>query len=103
MNSLTQEIAANASVLSEQDQKLALDFIKSLQTKLAHQQVSNSNVALTDAPQTEGAKMLHIMEDYGLLGCMEGDEQLSIATLSESALGMDWNREEEDKAWSKFQ
>jgi hypothetical protein len=27
--------------------------------------------------QTEGAKVLQIMEEYGLLGCMEGDGELS--------------------------
>lgn len=27
--------------------------------------------------QTEGAKVLQIMEEYGLLGCMEGDGTLS--------------------------
>lgn len=27
--------------------------------------------------QTEGAKVLQLMEEYGLLGCMEGDGTLS--------------------------
>lgn len=28
--------------------------------------------------QTEGAKMLNIMEKHGLLGCMQGDGSLSV-------------------------
>ncbi len=29
-------------------------------------------------PETEGAKLLNIMEKYGILGCMEGDGALSV-------------------------
>ncbi len=30
------------------------------------------------APETEGGKVLRILEQHGLLGCMEGDGQLSV-------------------------
>ena len=32
----------------------------------------------TIQPETEGGKLLRIMEEHGLLGCMEGDGNLSV-------------------------
>jgi Protein of unknown function (DUF2281) len=84
MNSLTQEIAARVSTLPEQKQQEALDFIEFLQIKLAREKAERSNADLLANPesqtdgQTEGAKMLHLLEAHGLLGCMEGDGKLSV-------------------------
>lgn len=83
MNLLTQEIAARASTLPEPKQQEALDFIEFLQTKLAREKAERNN-ATTLAnqesqanTQTEGAKVLQLLEAHGLLGCMEGDGKLS--------------------------
>jgi len=32
----------------------------------------------TISPETEGQKVLRILEEHGLLGCMEGDGRLSV-------------------------
>jgi len=32
----------------------------------------------TQMPETEGSKVLRILEQHGLLGCMEGSGQLSV-------------------------
>ena len=83
MNPLTHEIAARASTLPEQKQQEALDFIEFLQIKLTREKAERSNAALMAIPttqadsQTEGAKVLQLLEAHGLLGCMEDDGKLS--------------------------
>lgn len=83
MNLLTQEIAERASTLPEPKQQEALDFIEFLQIKLAREKANRSNETILANQenqanaQTEGAKVLQLLESYGLLGCMEGDGKLS--------------------------
>lgn len=75
MLSLAQEIAEKVSLLPEQEQQEVVDFVEYLSIKLERQKAKR--VLIDRDVKTEGAKMLGIMEDYGLLGCMEGDGNLS--------------------------
>jgi Protein of unknown function (DUF2281) len=79
MNISTQEIAAEISTLPEREQQEVFDFIEFLKLKLARQQSKRLliNQEIPVRQQTEGEKMLKILEIHGLLGCMEGDGMLS--------------------------
>ena len=82
MSLSAQEITARVLTLPEQEQQQALDFIEFLQKKLTREKLTSSSQAAANStnqakPPTEGAKILQIMEDFGLLGCMEGDGELS--------------------------
>ena len=79
MNISTQEIAAEISTLPEREQQEVFDFIEFLKVKLARQQ-SKRLLAKQETQarqQTDGERMLQILENHGLLGCMEGDGELS--------------------------
>jgi uncharacterized protein with von Willebrand factor type A (vWA) domain len=76
----TQEIATEISTLPEQEQQEVVDFVEFLKVKLARRQakrfLENHESQITQ--QTEGERVLAILERAGLLGCMEsGDENLS--------------------------
>ena len=79
MNISIQEIAAEISTLPEREQQEVFNFIEFLKVKLAQQQTRRlvTNQESQANQQTEGEKMLKILEDHGLLGCMEGDGKLS--------------------------
>ncbi len=57
------------------------------------------NVRLLEPVQLPSARraLVTILEDRPIAGVPEG------ALLSEAALGQDWNRPEEDQAWSRLQ
>ena len=59
--------------------KEVFDFIEFLKVKLARQQ-SKRLLAKQETQarqQADGERMLQILENHGLLGCMEGDGELS--------------------------
>jgi len=74
MSLSAQKITAQLLTLSEQEQQEAINFIEFLQHKSIQQPFAPENQVNT---QTEGAKVLQILEDYELLGCIEGDGHLS--------------------------
>ncbi len=77
MNLSAQEITAELFTLPEQEQQEVFDFIEFLKAKSARRQAKRflENPA---TQQTEGEKILAILERVELLGCMEGgDENLS--------------------------
>lgn len=77
MNTLTQEITDNAALLSDEEQKEALDFIKYLQAKSAR----HFNATITNQKQAVDSnnvsRIYQAFEQAGLIGCIETDEQLS--------------------------
>ena len=79
MNLSAQEIAVEISTLPEQEQQEVFDFIEFLKVKLARRQAKRFlvNQESQTTQQTEGAKVLQLLEVHGLLGCMEGDGKLS--------------------------
>lgn len=80
MNLSVQEITAELFDLPEQEQQEVADFIAFLKTKLAQQKVKRFVVNQKKQPvqQAEGERILAILENSGLLGCMENaDENLS--------------------------
>ena len=79
MNISTHEIAAEILTLPEREQQEVFDFIEFLKVKVARQQSKRllANQEIQANQQTEGEKMLQILETHGLLGCMEGDGNLS--------------------------
>jgi hypothetical protein len=80
MNVSIQEIAAEILTLPEQEQQEVVDFVGFLKTKLAHRQVKRylANPEGQVAQQTEGARVLQVLDEYGLIGCMKGcDGKLS--------------------------
>jgi hypothetical protein len=80
MNLSAQDITAEILTLPEQEQQEVADFIEFLKTKLARRQAKRFELH-QETPfnqQTEGARVLQVLEEVGLLGCMEGgDGQLS--------------------------
>ena len=76
MNLSAQEIAAEISTLPEQEQQEVFDFIEFLKVKLARRQAKRflTNQESQTNQQTEGARVLQVLDEYGLLGCMEGGD-----------------------------
>jgi 23S rRNA pseudoU1915 N3-methylase RlmH len=80
MNLSVQEIAAEISALPKQEQQEVVDFVEFLKIKLARRQAKCflENQESQSATQTEGERVLKILEKAGLLNCMKGgDEKLS--------------------------
>jgi len=76
MNLSAQDIAAKILTLPEQEQQEVADFIECLKTKLARRQTKQleSRQETLSNQQTEGARVLQVLEEVGLLGCMEGGD-----------------------------
>ncbi|MEI6336924.1 MAG: hypothetical protein WCS87_20380 [Methylococcaceae bacterium] len=76
MNLSAQDITAEILTLPEQEQQEVADFTEFLKTKLARQQAKRfESCQQTLSNQlTEGARVLQVLEDVGLLGCMEGGD-----------------------------
>ncbi len=76
MNVSVQEIAAEISTLPEQEQQEVVDFVGFLKAKLARRQAKRSlvNQESQATQQTEGARVLQVLDECGLLGCMEGGD-----------------------------
>ena len=72
MNLSAQDITAKILTLPEQEQQEVADFIECLKTKLARRQAkqleSRQETLLNQ--QTEGARVLQVLEEVGLLGGM---------------------------------
>lgn len=60
--------------LQQRSNKPLSELVADLLAKALDQSVSKSEAEA----ETEGQKALRILETYGLLGCMEGDGQLSV-------------------------
>lgn len=75
MNLSAQEINTQFLMLPEQEQQKVVDFVLSQQTKYIKKQLKPTNETTI---QTEGERVLALLDNAGLLGCMEnGDENLS--------------------------
>ena len=69
-----------SQLILESENNTNLKLIQELAEKLnIHCQLilKKTKIDTAQANQTEGAKALQLMQDYGLLGCIEGDGQLS--------------------------
>ncbi len=87
MSLSAQEITQQLLILPEREQQEALDFIEFLHLKLARGKLQTTeSIASSQENQTKGAQMLNLMDEFGLLGCMEGD-----GTLSENYKQHLWN------------
>lgn len=75
MSLSAQKITAQLLTLSAQEQQEAINFIEFLQHKSIQPPFTAPENHVNT--QTEGAKVLQILEDYELLGCIEGDGHLS--------------------------
>lgn len=89
MHLSTQDIAVKISTLPEQEQQEVVDFVEFLKVKLARQQAKRllENQESHPNQQAEGARVLQVLDEYGLLGCMEGGD----GTLSENYKQHLWN------------
>jgi hypothetical protein len=86
VNLSAQEINSQFLMLSEQEQQKVVDFVLSQQTKYLRKRLKPNN----ETPiQTEGERVLAILERGGLLGCMEGGEE----NLSENYKAHLWGNE----------
>lgn len=75
MNLSAQEINAQFLMLPESEQQKVVDFVLSRQKKMNKSSLKPISDITTE---TEGQRVLAILEKTGLLGCMEGgDENLS--------------------------
>jgi hypothetical protein len=76
MNISAHEIVTEILTLPEQEQQEVIGFIRFLKFKLSCQQDKQflENQEGQNAQQTEGARVLQVLEEYGLLGCMEGGD-----------------------------
>jgi hypothetical protein len=76
MNTSVQDIAAEILTLPEQEQQEVVDFVEFLKIKLARRQTKRhlANQECQTTQQTEGARVLQVLDEYGLLGCMEGGD-----------------------------
>ncbi len=75
MNLSAQEINAQFLMLPESEQQKVVDFVLSRQKKMNKRPLKPISDITTE---TEGQRVLAILEKTGLLGCMEGgDENLS--------------------------
>ncbi len=76
MNLSVQYITAEILTLPEQEQQEVADFIEFLKTKLARRQAKRFESRQQTPPNqlTEGARVLQVLEEVGLLGCMEGGD-----------------------------
>lgn len=69
---LESENESNLKLLQELAEKL------NIHCQLILKKTKSESIQLNETnSQTEGAKVLQIMEKYGLLGCLEGDGELS--------------------------
>ncbi len=88
MNLSAQDITAEILTLPQQEQLEVIDFIQFLKQKLQRSFTQSFPVSTQQTqPQTEGARVLAILEKAGLLGCMEGAEE----DLSENYKQYLWN------------
>ena len=76
MNLSAQDITAEILTLPEQEQQEVADFVEFLKTKLARRQTKRfeSRQQTLSNQLTEGARVLQVLEEVGLLGCMEGGD-----------------------------
>lgn len=76
MNTSVQEIAAEILTLPEQEQQEVVDFVEFLKIRLVLRQSKRDleNKQSQTTQKTEGARVLQVLDDYGLLGCMEGGD-----------------------------
>jgi len=76
MNLSAQDITAEILTLPEQEQQEVADFVEFLKTKLARRQAKwfESRQQTLSNQLTEGARVLQVLEEVGLLGCMEGGD-----------------------------
>ncbi len=76
MNLSAQDITAEILTLPEQEQQEVADFIEFLKIKLARRQAKRfeSRQQTVSNQLTEGARVLQVLEEVGLLGCMEGGD-----------------------------
>lgn len=76
MSLSAQEVTKAFFSLSEQEQQEAFDFMEFLKTKSVRKQAKRlfTNPESQNAQQTEGERVLGILERAGLLGCMEGGD-----------------------------
>jgi hypothetical protein len=76
VNLSAQEIAAEISTLPEQEQQEVFDFVEFLKVKLARRKTKRflADHESQSTQPTEGARVLKVLEEYELLGCMEGGD-----------------------------
>lgn len=83
MSALIQEILTKFSALPEFEQQEALDFIEFLQVKLDRKLLANERdnhlleTQKRNSVENEVSPIYQAVEQVGLIGCIETDEQLS--------------------------
>ena len=78
MNLSVQEIEAGILTLSEPEQLKIIKFVESLEVKFPKKLPLSEEKPSQFPTQTEGERVLAILETVGLLGCMKsGDGKLS--------------------------
>lgn len=78
MNLSPQEITAEIFTLQEEDRRQVFDFIEFLKTKSARQQAKRLLSVTEEMQQTEGEKLLAVLQKTGFLGSLHDTPDLSV-------------------------